>query len=379
MFERRECWVCVNVNLNILLPFVEEECKKCNEGTGVSGQCFCLPPNARFYKNEKCIPCTAPGYMVDTETGKCVCDTDAGFVVNSEGDGCECDSENHFVPDENGECVCDAANNFVPDGSGGCECDSENHFVPNENGECVCKEGYRLENEVCVPDCSPSITISPDKPNPDVNEVVTFTVEAECFKTDDSEVTFKMSYGDASGDQFPETPTCDTHTCTAETSSPSHAYSYASQFAVTVSLEDSSGTILSTGVVISVGSPTVINNYTLSSCGQFVRSDSGGVGGTIDEWDISAIPPDSKIDVFLETYNIPDRLILQYDNIQQLDTNWVGNKTIFDNNPSLYPGKYAQTSPFEKAEVFMKASEDKFTVFVLAPQSGTRWYYKIRC
>eukprot|EP00890_Picochlorum_soloecismus_P000141 jgi/Picsp_1/1127/NSC_04608-R1_peptidase domain protein len=487
----------------------EEECKKCNEGNGVSGQCFCVPPKARFFKNEKCMPCTAPGYEIDTETGKCVCATDAGFVVNSQGDGCECDSEknlvlgengecvcdaannfvpdgeggcecdseknlvlgengecvcdaannfvpdgeggcecdseknlvlgengecvcdaannfvpdgengecvcdaaNNFVPGENGECVCDAANNFVPDGEGGCECDSEknlvlgengecvcdaannfvpdgengecvcdaaNNFVPGENGECVCKDGYTLKDGECIRDCSPSMTITPNKANPDVNEVVTFTIEAECFSTKDSQVTFKISYGDATGEQFQATPTCDSHVCSAETSSPSHAYSYASQFAVTASLEDTSGTILSTGTIISVGQSTVINNYTLPGCGSYVRSTSGGPGGTIDEWDISAISPGSKIDVFLETFNIPDRLILQYDNTQQLDTKWVGSKGIYDANPTLYPGPYAQASTFEQEDVFTTTSKNKFTVFVLAPQSGTVWFYQIKC
>ena len=105
---------------------------------------------------------------------------------------------------------------------------------------------------------------------------------------------------------------------------------------------------------------------------------AGGVGITIDIWDISSIPTGSTIDMEFDAYGIPDRWFIYYNGSLVYETGWRGNSS-YDGNP-LYPG--GVTSPVSGQILPVIANKlagvDELEIRVEGADSSTASQYRLR-
>jgi len=116
----------------------------------------------------------------------------------------------------------------------------------------------------------------------------------------------------------------------------------------------------------------------LDVCEVWTASRSGGVGVTIDTWDISDIPEGSSFSIRFQAFSIPDKFVVEYPvgNVV-LDTGWRGSPA-YNNNP-LYPGGIAGPGAGQEDDIFVKGAQNVFRVIVDGVQSGTAWNYSVGC
>jgi len=116
----------------------------------------------------------------------------------------------------------------------------------------------------------------------------------------------------------------------------------------------------------------VYNNMTLNVCDVWSVSNSGGSAGTLDVWDISAIPAGASFDFEFEAYSVPDKFKVEYENNVVLDSGWRG---------SYAPAGEILAGPGTLNEygLFVKTNSDSTQVVVSGGQSGTLWNYRVRC
>jgi hypothetical protein len=115
----------------------------------------------------------------------------------------------------------------------------------------------------------------------------------------------------------------------------------------------------------------------LDICEVWSVSNAGGVGTTVDNWDISEIPAGAVFDIRFDAFSIPDKFIVSYAGTEYLDTGWRGSSS-YEGDPR-YPGGIAGPGQGEVLDIFSKASTDTFEVTVIGVQSGTAWNYQVRC
>jgi surface antigen len=122
-------------------------------------------------------------------------------------------------------------------------------------------------------------------------------------------------------------------------------------------------------------------NKKLDVCEVWTAANSGGYGTTVDKWDISELPAGTLFDIKFDTYQVPDKIIIQYQGDIVYDSGWRGQQRYIDNNPHLYPGGLAGPGQDELEGIFRKGSDDHFILTVYGPESSTKWRYfmKARC
>lgn len=119
-------------------------------------------------------------------------------------------------------------------------------------------------------------------------------------------------------------------------------------------------------------------DFDMNICDVWQVAQSGGVGVTVDNWDISEIPPGATFDIRFEAYNIPDKFVIEYPaGTVQHDTGWRGSSS-FEGNPR-YPGGIAGPGRGQENDLFTKGTHDMFRVVVTGVDNGTLWNYQVRC
>ena len=118
--------------------------------------------------------------------------------------------------------------------------------------------------------------------------------------------------------------------------------------------------------------------FDMNICDVWQVAQSGGVGVTVDNWDISEIPPGATFDIRFEAFSIPDKFVIEYPSgTVQHDTGWRGSSS-YNNNPR-YPGGIAGPGSGQENDLFTKGSYDMFRVVVTGVDNGTAWNYQVRC
>lgn len=120
-----------------------------------------------------------------------------------------------------------------------------------------------------------------------------------------------------------------------------------------------------------------IREKELNICDVWSVANSGGVEGTIDNWDISQLPEGVFLDIRYDTKSIPDKLLVEYpENSNQLDTGWRGDSRYAGQK---YPGGIQGRGIGQNFSMFRKGSDDFFVVKVNGVENGTYWEYQVRC
>lgn len=118
--------------------------------------------------------------------------------------------------------------------------------------------------------------------------------------------------------------------------------------------------------------------YDLTICNTWQAAGSGGSSGTVDTWDISAIPKGAVFDLQFDAYSIPDMFLAEYpDGLVVLSTGWRGDAS-YEGNPR-YPGGIAGPGYGSVSGLFVKGRTDFFTVRVIGGEPGTAWDYQVSC
>ena len=141
----------------------------------------------------------------------------------------------------------------------------------------------------------------------------------------------------------------------------------------TISLVVNDGTEDSTVDTVVVNA-TITYDHELNVCNQWSASNSGGIAGTYDRWDISQIPDGATFDFKFEAYSIPDKFQVDYNGVTRLKTGWRGNRTPTTGEALEGPGRFDKNNLFTK-----ESSSNTMSVLVTGAQPGTGWYYKVRC
>lgn len=136
-------------------------------------------------------------------------------------------------------------------------------------------------------------------------------------------------------------------------------------------------TLEDTLVLLILGDEVDIRDQELNQCDQWSAAQSGGVGTTVDTWDISAIPSNAVFDFRFQAFSVPDKFIVEYPSgTQVLDTGWRGSST-FLNDPQ-YPDLTTPGSG-EELGIFNRGAVNSFKVTVIGLDRRTEWNYSVRC
>src|SRR6056297_1514763 len=115
----------------------------------------------------------------------------------------------------------------------------------------------------------------------------------------------------------------------------------------------------------------------LDVCADCVAADSGGVEGTVDTWDISAIPAGASFYIAFDAHSVPDSFRVTYQGAAVLDTGWRGDASYGDQ--PRYAAGIAGPGQGQQDDLFVRAGTTGFTVTVIGGEDGTAWDYRIRC
>jgi len=119
-------------------------------------------------------------------------------------------------------------------------------------------------------------------------------------------------------------------------------------------------------------------NYEMDICDVWQAAQSGGVGVTIDNWDISEIPEGATFDIQFQAFSIPDKFVIEYPaGTVQHDTGWRGSSSY--NNDPRYPGGIEGPGSGQENDLFTKEDHDMFRVVVTGVENATAWNYQVRC
>ena len=118
-------------------------------------------------------------------------------------------------------------------------------------------------------------------------------------------------------------------------------------------------------------------DFSLDACDAWSVSNSGGVEGTVDTWDISGIPDGATFDLRFNARTVPDRYRVTYRGVQVFDSGWRGASRYDDD--TRYPGGIAGPGAGEELGLFVKTATSAFTVTVVGVEDETVWDYRVRC
>ena len=224
-------------------------------------------------------------------------------------------------------------------------------------------------------------TLGIDPPGLDdgeVNETYTFTFNADHIPTRVDEVVFTYSFGDGSSSAGKSGTITVNNGKASFSANKTYAKNNSYGLVVTVADASTGDDLADATELVTIGSSTE-RNQTLNECECWERAGNGGLGGTIDKWDISAIPAGASFSISYVAQQIPDRFIVDYPvGNEVFDSGWRGNSTTYNGNP-LYPGGIEGPGGGEAIGIFAKLSVDEFQVTAIGPGEGTIWDYQISC
>jgi len=114
------------------------------------------------------------------------------------------------------------------------------------------------------------------------------------------------------------------------------------------------------------------------TCNQWTADQSaGGLGITIDIWDITSVSDGHPIDLYFNAYSVPDRWFIYYNGALAYETGWRGSAT-YNGNP-LYPGGIAGIGEGTVLGVITKINGvNTLEIRTEGAESGTASYYRLR-
>jgi len=115
----------------------------------------------------------------------------------------------------------------------------------------------------------------------------------------------------------------------------------------------------------------------LNQCDVWSATNSGGEEGTVDTWDIAAIPEGAVFDLRFDAASMPDRFRVVYRGVNVFESGWRGSSS-YDGNAE-YPGGVVSPGSGEATDLFAKSGSNAFAVVVIGGESGTVWDYSVRC
>ncbi len=115
----------------------------------------------------------------------------------------------------------------------------------------------------------------------------------------------------------------------------------------------------------------------LDACDVWSVANSGGAEGTVDVWDIRAIPDGAVFDLRFDARSEPDRYRVTHAGVQVYDSGWRG-ASHFDGDVR-FDGGLAGPGRGEALDLFVKRGQADFTVTVVGGTSSTIWDYRVRC
>ncbi len=115
----------------------------------------------------------------------------------------------------------------------------------------------------------------------------------------------------------------------------------------------------------------------LDACDVWSVANSGGAEGTVDVWDIRAIPDGAVFDLRFDARSEPDRYRVAYAGVQVYDSGWRG-ASHYDGD-ARFDGGVAGPGRGEALDLFVKRGHAQFTVTVVGGTSTTVWDYRVRC
>ncbi len=227
-----------------------------------------------------------------------------------------------------------------------------------------------------VPPTPVTLSISPDGlKDGEVGKEYEFTFSASNIPSGARYVTFKWSLGDGKATGNKKVEVVDGTASTKVT----HAYSDPNVYGLTAAVVRVTGIRLAEkSVSVAVGVRAEDRERELGSCDGWRSSTEGGYGVTVDVWDISTVPVGAVFDLKFDTYQIPDKIVIQSsDGVELFNSGWRGAKA-YDGMP-LYPGGLAGTGKGGAEAVFNKADATTFKVTVIGPDPKTKWKYEVQC
>lgn len=218
------------------------------------------------------------------------------------------------------------------------------------------------------------VTIDPASLQGEIDTAYGFTFRAAGLPSTLTSVTFEWNFGSGTGATGSEiVAVSDGQASLAKT----HTYTAVGAFGVFVSVKDGATVLGGATGVATIGEVTE-REEDLTVCDVWKAANSGGVGVTVDVWDISTIPTGAVFDIRFDTVGMPDKYIVEYPvgNLV-LDTGWRGDSW-YDGQPA-YPGGVVGGPSGQVDGMFTKTTIDGFKVTTLGGEPGTVWYYDIRC
>ena len=206
-------------------------------------------------------------------------------------------------------------------------------------------------------------------------EEYAFEFVARRIPADVMYVTFEWDYDD--GTTGSETVTVLRGNDAMATSSHSFGESRAYVVGVRVFEDEEGPQLASNRRMATIGSNVEERENVVDSCEGWVQSNSGGVEGTVDRWDISEIPDGAVFSLRFDTWGIPDKILVDYpETFNVLDTGWRGHARHAGSN---YPGGIEGGPLGEVEGVFTKAGGEHFVVTVIGVDPRTLWDYWVSC
>lgn len=202
-----------------------------------------------------------------------------------------------------------------------------------------------------------------------------FTIQATGLPSNVSQVTFQWNFGDGSETALGE-QTVAVQGGKADVTV-FHRFVQEGSFGVFAVVQAAGQTLASGSSMVVIGQVPE-NEYDLTICNIWQASGSGGSAGTVDTWDISAIPKGAVFDLSFNAYSIPDIFLVDYpEGMQVLETGWRGDPE-YEGNPR-YPGGISGPGYGEVSGLFTKGKSDFFVVRVIGGEPGTAWDYSVIC
>ena len=118
-------------------------------------------------------------------------------------------------------------------------------------------------------------------------------------------------------------------------------------------------------------------DQTLNECDVWSATNSGGVEGTVDAWDVATIPAGATFDLRFDAHSVPDRFRVVYEGVIVFESGWRGDASYAD--AASYPGGIAGPGAGEALGLFPRSGTSSFTVIVIGVDPDTEWDYSVRC
>lgn len=194
-----------------------------------------------------------------------------------------------------------------------------------------------------------------------------FTIAAVRVPDGVTSVTFTWDFGDGTSGGPEAVAVVDGYAKVER----SHAFARAGSFVVSAEVSETGGAELtSNSRVAIIDQEPDEREVVIGSCEGWSVSDSGGVGTTVDTWDLSEVPEGTVIDMRYKTYTLLDRIMVEYP---------VGY-VVHDTGFTRTGGRPGDGDPYRDVDgLFTKAAGNSLRVTVIGRDAWTQWLYEFRC